>query len=123
MKKIKVLVTGSRTWGDVHQVYWAFRNWWEEAGQPEKPLLISGACPKGADALAELVWERNGWPVQRFPAQWELHGKAAGFIRNEQMVYEIPDICIAFIRDESKGATHTVRLAEKHGIPTVIYRN
>lgn len=122
MKKVKVLVTGSRTWDDVHEIYWAFRKWWEEAGQPDQPLLLSGACPKGADALAEYVWERNGWPVQRFPADWHQYGKRAGFVRNEQMVYENPDVCIAFIQNESKGATHTARLAERRGIPTIVYR-
>lgn len=118
-----VLVTGSRTWDDLHAIYWAFRNWWEEAGQPDQPLLLSGACPRGADAMAEYVWERNGWPVQRFPAQWDLYGRSAGFRRNEQMVLEAPDVCIAFIRDHSKGATHTASLAERHGIETIIYRS
>lgn len=122
MSKVKVLVTGSRTWDDVHEIYWAFYRWWEEAGQPDQPLLLSGACPKGADALAEYVWGRNGWPVQRFPADWHHYGKRAGFIRNEQMVYENPDVCIAFIHNNSKGASHTVRLAEKHGVPTIVYR-
>lgn len=119
---LRVLVTGSRTWEDVHAVYWAFRNWWEEAGQPDRPLLISGACPKGADALAEYVWERNGWPVERHPADWNRYGRSAGFRRNEEMVLSKPDVLFAFIHNNSNGASHTLRLAEKHGIPTIVYR-
>ena len=120
--RVRVLVTGSRTWTDAEAIYWAFRTWWEEAGQPDQPLLISGACPKGADSLAEYVWERNGWTVERHPADWNRHGRSAGFKRNEEMVLSKPDVCIAFIKANSSGATHTVNLAKRHGVPTIVYR-
>jgi len=119
---MKVLVTGSRTWDDTLTIYYAFWDWWNNSGKPVLPLLISGACPKGADAQAEFIWERNGWPVERHPADWNRHGRSAGFKRNEEMVLLKPDVCIAFIKDNSKGATHTVNLADRNGIPTIIYR-
>jgi hypothetical protein len=117
----RVLVTGSRTWDDAHTIYFAFRHWWEESGQPQKPLLVSGNCPKGADALAEYVWDRNGWPVERHPADWNQFGRSAGFKRNAQMVAMGADVLFAFIRDNSRGATHTMRLAESSGIPVRLY--
>jgi hypothetical protein len=116
---LRVLVTGSRTWTDTLAIYDTFRSWWEYHGRPENPTLVSGACPKGADALAEYVWERNGWPVERHAAQWQEHGRSAGFIRNKAMVDSKPDYCFAFIKDGSKGASHTARLAEQAGIPTL----
>lgn len=119
---MRVLVTGSRTWTDSVAIYYAFLDWWTKAGEPYKPTLVSGACPKGADNIAEFVWERNGWPVERHPADWNRHGRSAGFKRNEEMVLSKPDVCIAFIKDYSKGATHTVNLADRHWIPTIIYR-
>ena len=117
----RVLVTGSRTWEDANTIYYAFRDWWFHTGKPDKPILVSGNCPKGADALAEMVWERNGWPVERHPADWNTHGRSAGFKRNLEMVESQPELLFAFIRDKSKGATHTLRLAEKAGIPTLLY--
>lgn len=86
------------------------------------PILVSGACPKGADRLMETLWEHNHWPIERYPADWEKHGRSAGFVRNQEMVSTKPDVCFAFIRDNSKGASHTLRLAEAAGIPAIVTR-
>lgn len=52
---------------------------------------------KGADSLAgkwAALWQI---PVERYPANWTLHGRAAGPIRNQQMLVEAkPDIVVAF---------------------------
>jgi hypothetical protein len=115
---MRLLITGSRTWTDAHTIYWTFHAWWIAMGKPHNPTLVSGACPKGADALCEYIWERNGWEVERHPADWSI-GRAAGFIRNKAMVDSKPDFCIAFIKDGSKGASHTAKLAEDARIPTL----
>lgn len=119
---MRALVTGSRTWDDPLTIYYTVREWWEASDKPEKPTLVSGACPKGADAIMEHVWSRNGWPVERHPADWDRYGKRAGFVRNAEMVRSQPDVLFAFIRDNSKGATHTLRLAEMAGIPVIVKR-
>lgn len=115
----RVLVTGSRDWRDVQAVRDALVRV-ADTWQRESIVLVSGACPTGADAIAERLARREfGWAVERHPAEWNVHGKGAGFKRNAHMVQLGADLCLAFIRNGSRGASHTAALAEAASIPTV----
>lgn len=116
---MRILVTGSRDWEDYDAIVGAF---YSVAGNSGGHTLVSGACPRGADALAEEIAERIGWTVERHPADWGYHGRRAGFVRNSYMVSLGADVCLAFIRNNSKGASMTARLTENAGIRTMIYR-
>ncbi|MFF7022986.1 SLOG family protein [Streptomyces klenkii] len=117
----RVLVTGSRNWTDKSTVYRALFQAWLSLGNDI--VVVHGACPAGADRLAS-EWIA-GWPVTGFrgvaeephPASWATHGRAAGPLRNEHMVGLGANLCLAFIRDSSRGASHCARLAEAAGIP------
>lgn len=113
----RILITGSRTWDDANVILEAI----DEHGG-DYAVVVSGHCPLGADAMAEDAAEALGMDVELHPADWNQHGKRAGFLRNAEMVNLGADVCLAFIRDDSKGATMTANLAQKAGIPTIIYR-
>lgn len=108
----RILVTGSRDWHDEIAI--------EELLFEYSPgLLVHGACPTGADAIADAIATRWNWDIERHPADWDRHGKKAGPLRNQHMVDLGADVCLAFILNGSRGASHTARIAEAAGIPTV----
>lgn len=129
---MRILVTGSRTWTDRWAIYHALRDVIVEAsnavpnvkhapgpfGLGELILVHGGA--RGADSLADELARRNiqGMQVEVHPADWERYGKRAGFLRNDAMVNQGADVCLAFIKDASKGATMCADIAEAAGIPT-----
>jgi hypothetical protein len=118
---LRILITGSRDWTDVRRIHFALEDFWVRANTPKGIILVSGACPTGADKIAEDYVGNRWGDLERHPADWTTHGKRAGFIRNSEMIKLGADICLAFIKNESKGATHTANLAEKAGILTVRY--
>lgn len=111
-----VLVTGSRSWNDEESMRGTFNDAWRDWGPKSvtRPVLLSGNCPKGADAMAELLWRKAGFEIIAFPADWSAHGGAAGFRRNQEMV----DAARAF-RDAGAQVLCTafLDLCQKPGCP------
>ncbi|MEU2724034.1 SLOG family protein [Streptomyces smyrnaeus] len=127
MTAYRVLVTGSRDWPASDVVWSALNNVRDEALTTDRALVVvHGACPTGADAYArDWCLTANGFvngvTEEPHPANWEINGRRAGFIRNAHMVNLGADLCLAFIRNGSRGASHTAGLAEAASIPTRRY--
>ena len=118
----RILVTGSRDWEDGRSLHGALVDLWRTAAQSGPLVIVHGACPTGADAHAAYwVWGHRvlGDPIreERHPADWTAHGRGAGPVRNRAMVTAGADVCLAFIRNGSRGATGCAALAEAAGIP------
>lgn len=111
-------MTGSRRWTDRETILHALADAWAELNVGRDVVLVSGACPTGADAIAEEIWENYlGLTVERHPPDWARYGKSAGPLRNTQMVALGADICLAFPLPGSRGTVHCMRQAEQAGIP------
>ena len=81
--------------------------------------VIEGEA-RGADSMARDWALRAGVPVFRYPASWNDYGRAAGPIRNSQMLIEgKPEFVVAFHNDleNSKGTRDMVRKAQAKKVP------
>ena len=79
------------------------------------PTIIHGGA-KGADAIAGEYAEINGFACEVYPADWGKHGRAAGPIRNRQMIVEgRPDVVVAL--HGGKGTQNMVKQAASANIP------
>jgi hypothetical protein len=114
----RVLVTGSRDWENVEAVRTEFDV--IAANEGGNVTVVSGNCPDGADAIAEALALEYGWALELHPADWQTHGKSAGFKRNTAMVETGVQYCLAFIKNESAGASHTAKKAREAKVPTKV---
>jgi hypothetical protein len=81
--------------------------------------IVSGGA-RGADLLGERFAKENGISIKRFPANWNLHGKSAGPIRNKQMA-QYADGLICFWDGESRGTKNMIDEATSRGLEIHIF--
>ncbi len=118
---MRVLICGDRNWDKQIPLDVLVGGFAAVYGAP-MVTVIHGAA-RGADTMAGSAAIRHGCQVEMFPAKWDEHGKAAGPIRNQQMLDEgKPDVVFAFHDNlaASKGTKHMVAIAKKAGIPTYV---
>lgn len=109
---MRVLVCGGRDYAD-REYLDRYLRLLDRVKGPIK-LIISGEA-RGADTLAKEWALGCGCPYQGFPADWAKHGRAAGPIRNQQMLDEgKPDFVVAFAG--GRGTADMIKRAERAGI-------
>jgi len=112
---MKVLVCGSRDFNDYKKMKEVLDS--EYHYGRGFSTVIEGEA-RGADLLARRYAEEHGLDVLPFPADWDTHGKAAGPIRNAQMLREgKPDYVIAFRGPNSRGTQNMIDQARKARVP------
>ncbi len=84
--------------------------------------IIHGGCTTGADAMVATWLIRDHWVMSKekilvdaHPADWTTHRKAAGPIRNQQMVNLKPDLVVAFPTG-GPGTRGCIAMARKAGL-------
>lgn len=82
--------------------------------------VVSG-CARGVDSLAIKWAEDRGITVDKHPANWDHHGKAAGYVRNKEMAYSA-DGLVAIWDGKSKGTKHMIDIALAQGLWVYVYR-
>jgi hypothetical protein len=109
---MKVLVCGGRDFDDAIVAYAALN-----AIDKESTItaIVHGDCP-GADKLASEWAEDNNKTIHAHPAQWKKYGRAAGPIRNQEMLNTHPDIDLIVALPGGRGTEGMIKLAEAKGI-------
>lgn len=115
---MKVLICGSREY-DNWQFFCAELDRLRE--RIKYDTIIHGDAP-GTDTMAGVYARQRDIPLEVYPADWDQFGKAAGPIRNKQMLDEgKPDLVIAFLSKDSKGTKDMISQSEKSKIKMITY--
>lgn len=121
-KYVRLLVCGGRTYSDyktveaqLDSIVMEAKRFYGDNGTDVCVVFACGAA-HGADFLAMQYCKKKHLSMNLFPANWKEHGRAAGPIRNKQMLDEFkPDMVIAF--PGGNGTDHMVKIAKEAFIP------
>lgn len=111
IKKMKVIIAGGRDFNDFNLLCEKC----DKILSRQTDIEIVSGRAKGADQLGEKYARLRGYPIKMLPANWNLHGKQAGYIRNVEMA-EYSDALIAFWNQESKGTEHMIDVARERNL-------
>lgn len=117
---MRVLVCGTRTFSDEKFIFEVLDEY--HAASPIT-LIIEGEA-RGADTIARLWAESRDVEVAKFPAKWDVYGRAAGPIRNAVMLQQKPDLVMGFYDVEvvdSKGTKDMCSRARAAGVDVLEY--
>ncbi len=80
--------------------------------------VVSGMA-RGVDKFGLRWAHENDIPVKKAPADWEKHGKAAGFIRNREMA-EYAEALVAVWDGKSRGTKNMITEARARGLKVLV---
>ena len=78
---------------------------------PDVHTIVSGGA-RGADQMGERYAKEEGLETLIFEPDWAKHGKAAGLIRNKDIV-AASDYVVAFWDGESRGTLNSINHAKQ----------
>ena len=104
----KVAVVGSRTFSNFDLLVKTLLEYHASTGIA---LIVSGGAA-GADSMAEKFAKIHGIPTSIHLPDWKKYGRAAGIIRNKDIIAEC-DVCFAFWDGSSRGTKNDIELCNK----------
>lgn len=113
---MKVIIAGSRD-VDEAAAYFAIGvciGRLAKKGVHVKEIVSGGA--RGVDTYAIAIAKQYNYGLKVFPADWDKHGKRAGYLRNVEMA-EYADALIAIWDGRSPGTKMMIDIAKKKDMP------
>lgn len=109
---MRVLACGGRDYFDRQVIYTTLTKLHREN---QVMVLVHGGA-SGADTLASEWAATMGVPAEAYVADWKKYGRAAGVLRNTDMLMNgKPDLVVAF--PGGRGTADMVSQAKKAGVP------
>ncbi len=110
---MKLAIVGSRSYTNYDLVETKMVEYLKEKDIEITELEIVSGGAKGVDKIAEYFAEKHSLPIKIFHADWDLYGKAAGMVRNKDIVNE-SEMVFIFWDGKSPGTKNTLGLCKKH---------
>ena len=114
---MKLAVVGSRTFND----YNLLKSYLDKIHVREPITYIVSGGAKGADKLSERWALENNVETIIFLPDWEKYKKAAGFIRNKDIITE-SDKVIVFWDNISKGTLSSINLSKQQNKKIIVVK-
>ena len=134
LTKYNIIIAGSRNFADYAKMRTealrAIREAFNKINKSDVTIISGGA--RGADALGERFAKEFGLNCHIIKADWDKHGKKAGYLRNEQMAEfaraidnaydEVKNMLIAFWDGVSPGTKHMIEIAKNKRINVIVVK-
>ena len=115
---LRLIIAGSRGIRSYRTVSEAAETFCLCYGVPD--AVLSGGA-HGADDLGEEWARLRGIPLERYPADWALHGRKAGIMRNSYMGRHA-NALLAVWDGLSSGTRHMIEVARRKGFTTLVWQ-
>ena len=118
---VRLVVAGSRTVVNKDYVFAELDRLTEHLRLSENRVTEICGDARGMDTLGREWAESRGIPVERFPALWDRHGKAAGMLRNKVMANHGTHL-VALWDGLSPGTRQMIEVARSFGLDSRVLR-
>jgi len=130
MQTIRIIIAGGRKFNDYEMLKRTMLKFIRKLHDHidfNKIEIISGNA-NGTDKLGEKFAREYNYNLSVMPAQWDLHGKSAGYVRNNEMLVYAKEadysVLVAFWDGKSKGTKDMIDISRKNldSVEVVFYK-
>lgn len=114
MPEVKVIIAGGREFTDYAVLKNVCDHMLSNVKDNSKLTIVSGGA-RGVDKMGERYAVEHGINLVVMNADWETHGKSAGYKRNQEMA-DVSTHLIAFWDGKSRGTKHMIDIAKRDGL-------
>jgi hypothetical protein len=109
----RLLVAGGRDYYDYKFIDQILTEWLSKQDLDVQEIVLVHGDANGVDRIAAQWAIYNGIAPEAHPANWKLQGRAAGYLRNTEMIHSGVDEAILF--EGGAGTSNMKSLLSKFG--------